>query len=105
MSESHLGDERATQPNGQLIYQHAAEQHELAAVQHRAAAGKLEIGDQEAAAHHASLAHSHAEQAGYEVNRALHRHANARQPREVACKASLPKLHAKQPQPLPWTPI
>lgn len=84
MSESHLGDKRANQPTGQLIYQKAAEQHELAAVQHRAAAGKLEMGDQEAAAHHASLAHSHAEQAKCEVNRAPRQGTNARQPKGVA---------------------
>ncbi|XHS77381.1 hypothetical protein ACFJGW_16885 [Burkholderiaceae bacterium UC74_6] len=47
MSKSHLKGKRATEPNGQLIYQKAAEQHEQAAVQHRAAVGKLAIGEED----------------------------------------------------------
>jgi hypothetical protein len=74
MRESHPKDQRDTKPNGKLIYQKAAEQHELAAAHHWAAAAKLEIGDLDAAANHASLARSHAEQANYEVNRAPHQH-------------------------------
>jgi hypothetical protein len=84
MSEIHLKDKRSTKANGQLIYQKAAEQQELAAVHDKAAADKLEIGDLEAAAHHASLARSYAEQAKYEVNRAPHQHDIARQSKRAA---------------------